>query len=181
MLLSVQQQLVVLQWNNRDLQHSLVESISLESRELQHEYFIPAGLTFWIMNPIKGKWLEVNTEAMKKHHFSKYTATCWTFLHVYFTRHHCCIRYMCHLDTVAGKFSKKKKKLGTVQLKRFPYMIKTRSLRWAALSGYISNSDHYLSKDLGNTVYSFIYKKRIILGCHINSSGLNEGGAEAPC
>lgn len=35
---------------------------------------------------------------------------------------------MCHLDTVAGKFSKKKKKMGTVQLKRFPYMIKTRSL-----------------------------------------------------
>lgn len=29
--------------------------------------------------------------------------------------------------------------------------------------------------------FPIYYKKRIIWGCHINSSGLNEGGAEAPC
>lgn len=37
MLVSVQPKLVVLQFNNTYLQHSLVETISLESRELQYE------------------------------------------------------------------------------------------------------------------------------------------------
>lgn len=52
MLVSVQQKLVVVQLNNTDLQHSLAETMSLESRELHYEQFVRAGSTFfWIINP----------------------------------------------------------------------------------------------------------------------------------